>query len=150
MAAGGFGIALGGSTFKWNDTEKRKLLTGKNGLVARDLLVRGERVLQGGRKQVGVHTPDPWGRPKDRRPGTMRDSIKKRLIIERGELACIVGTDDPIAFWHHEGTRPHTITPQKAERLLFFVGNTLVAAQVVHHPGTQPNRFLSDNLRLAR
>ena len=57
-----------------------------------------------------------------------------------------VGSDVRHALWHHEGTRPHPIV---GRRVLRFVKNgKVVFAHKVMHPGTRPNRYLSDNLRI--
>lgn len=42
----------------------------------------------------------------------------------------------------HDGTRPHIIRPKNAQALRFRVGNRIVFARVVHHPGTRPRPFL--------
>lgn len=83
----------------------------------------------------------------------MRDSIVKRLQTQKssGLPLGIVGSSHPIALIHHEGTKAHIILPVKA-RALRFPGPTasgFVFAKVVHHPGTRPNRYLTDNIPLA-
>lgn len=40
------------------------------------------------------------------------------------------------------GTSPHIITPKKAKALHWKQGNADVFAQVVRHPGTEPNPFI--------
>ena len=55
-----------------------------------------------------------------------------------------IGSDVRHALWHHEGTRPHAIV---GRRVLRFVKNgKVVFAHKVAHPGTRPNKYLSDNL----
>jgi hypothetical protein len=53
----------------------------------------------------------------------------------------------------NDGTRPHAIRPRTKKALRFRVGNRVVFARVVHHPGTKGTRFLdkalSDVLRAA-
>ncbi len=47
-------------------------------------------------------------------------------------------------FYGHlvrEGTRPHIIRPKNAKALRFQIGNKIVFAKQVRHPGTQPNRY---------
>lgn len=129
-----------------NPTRVAELLRGPSGPVVRRLIEDGEVVKQGARDRVGVHEPDPWGRPKDRRPGQLRDSIVKRLVERGTEVVMQVGSEDPIALWHHEGTQPHVITPRKAPRLVFWQAGGVRYALIVHHPGTRPNRFLTDAL----
>lgn len=47
----------------------------------------------------------------------------------------------PYALYVHEGTRPHEIRP-KNKKVLANKRTGQVFGKVVHHPGTQPNRFL--------
>lgn len=127
----------------------QRLLESPTGPVTRDLLVRGERVKVRAQQLVGVHEPQA-GERRGRRPGTLRDSIVKRLARNGKGVACIVGSEDPIALWHHEGTVPHRIVPRNARLLRFVSGGRVVYARGVNHPGTQPNRFLTDALPAAR
>lgn len=39
------------------------------------------------------------------------------------------------------GTRPHEIRPVKAGALVFRIGDKLIFAKKVNHPGTKPNRY---------
>lgn len=136
-----------------NPTQLQSLLTGPNGPVVRDLLRRANRVKTEAQKLVGVYVPPPAGPARARRPGTLRDSIVVRLA--RGGpfgVSALVGSDDPIALWHHEGTVPHVIRPRNRRWLVFYwrrVGR-VVFAKRVNHPGTQPNRFLVKALAAAR
>jgi hypothetical protein len=123
-----------------------QILRDPNGPMARQLLIDGEIVRQGARRRVGVYRPRP-GPTRRRRPGTLRDSIIKRLAIE-GTLVVFVGSYDNVALLHHEGTVPHTILPRNAKWLVFYserVGR-VVYVKRVHHPGTRPNRYLTDAL----
>lgn len=125
-----------------------------NGPVIRDLIERGERVKIEAQRLVGVYEPpdDYSASHRERRPGTLRDSIVKRVADVDGQPAVIVGSDDSIALWHHEGTQPHTITPKRASALVFFwpkVGH-VVRLLSVNHPGTKPNRFLTNALNVLR
>lgn len=125
------------------------LLRGRSGAVLRRLLVDGALVKARAREQVGVHQPLPGERRK-RRPGTLRDSIVVR-IVEGGKYATVaVGSEDPIAFLHHEGTPPHVIRARIKPMLVFYwpkVGQ-VVAFKQVNHPGTKPNRYLTDSLKV--
>lgn len=61
----------------------------------------------------------------------------------------LVGTvtaADRKAIMHHNGTRAHLIYPNKAKTLRFSSRGRIVYAKVVRHPGTKPNKFLTDNL----
>lgn len=135
-----------------------RLLTGPDGPVYRRLLEDGEIVKDEARRRVGVHKPDPWGRPTGRRPGQLRDTIVKRMVEEGGAPAVLVGSEDPIALPHHEGTNPHTIRatsrsgfkPGGVPHLVFWVGGQVMAKVSVLHPGTRPNRFLTDAIDALR
>ena len=136
-----------------NPRALQALLTGTNGPVVRDLMRRGNRVKAEAQRLVGVYDIPPGGPVRSRRPGTLRDSIVTRLA--RGGpngVACLVGTDDPIALWHHEGTVAHTIVPVRRRWLWFYwrrIGAEVFAKRV-RHPGTKPNRFLVNALPAAR
>lgn len=87
------------------------------------------------RRQAGVDT------------GALRASINYRVVRDGRGLVAFVGSDNRVAFMHHQGTRPHIIMPNRARTLRFYSHGRIVYAQVVRHPGTQPNRYLTDNLR---
>ncbi len=119
-----------------------EVLRGPNGPVMRRLIQDGEFVKDRARQRVGVHKPVPGERRK-RRPGTLRDSLVKRV---RPDGSVEVGSEDPIALLHHEGTPPHTITGNP--RLVFFwpKAGKVVSFPKVDHPGTSPNHYLTDSL----
>lgn len=130
------------------------LLRGPDGPVARDLMRKGDLVRDEARRRVGVYSPpDAYSAGnRGRKPGQLRDSIVKRLADQGGELQVLVGSDDPIALLHHEGTVPHIIRPRNKPMLVFYwpaVGR-VVAFREVNHPGTQPNRYLTDALSVLR
>lgn len=127
--------------------EVARFLRDKNGPILRELIVLGNRVKTEAQKQVGVHELTP-GERRARRPGTLRDSIVTRIVEDGPNPAVKVGSDDPIAFMHHEGTVPHVIRARRKPMLVFYwrrVG-AVVAFKKVNHPGTQPNRYLTDPL----
>lgn len=106
------------------------------GMVGRHLHKIGNRIVEGAKRQVGVKT------------GDLRKSIKLQHIVFREGAAIKVGSNLHYAHAHHEGTKPHIITPNPPNKVLVFSkGSRIVHAQVVKHPGTQPNRYLSDQLR---
>ncbi len=110
-----------------------------NGPILRDLLVRGERVKNEARRLVGKKT------------GNLQSRIVKR-VVTTGKVPYVtvgvIGVD--YALFHHEGTRPHPIVARRA-RVLAFEGRdgTTVFRRRVNHPGTKPNRFLTNALRVA-
>lgn len=125
-----------------------------DGPVFRRLVDDGELVKNEAKRLVGVHRPRPYeGRARQaRRPGTLRDSIVKRVVVEGGRPAVLVGSEDRIALWHHEGTVPHPIVPVRAPMLVFWSDRAgkVVRAMHVNHPGTKPNRYLTNALAVLR
>jgi len=84
--------------------------------------------------QVGVDT------------GRLRDSISGSVKSGRSVVGRVVASDWK-AMMHHEGTSPHKITPKKSKALAFQSRGKIVVTKLVNHPGTKPNRFLTDSLR---
>lgn len=123
-----------------------RLLHSPTGPVVRMLYERGELVTVAARRQIRLGHVAGGGRPN------LRDTIVKRpLPPNHMGPGMRVGSESPIALLHHEGTRPHTIVPRVARVLRFTPkgGSGFVFAMRVQHPGTQPNRYLTDNLHLA-
>jgi hypothetical protein len=136
-----------GNTVVLNPAALTELLHSPAGPVVRMLYERGERVKIAARAQIRVgHVHGGSGRPN------LRDTIVKRpLPPDHIGPGMRVGSESPIALLHHEGTRPHTIVPRVKQMLRFTPqgGSGFVFARRVEHPGTQPNRYLTDNLHLA-
>lgn len=132
-----------------------ELMRSPQGPVVRMLMEDGEKVKREAQRLVGVYDPpDAYSAAnRKRRPGTLRDSIVKRLVADPVTgVAVLVGSEDPIALWHHEGTHPHVIAARRKPMLVFFwrkVGR-VVSFRQVNHPGTRPNRFLLNALRVIR
>ena len=103
------------------------------GPFGRDMARRGRNVLSGAKKQVGVDTGDLRA--------SLTSSVKygSPIIVRVGSL-------NKIALMHHEGTKPHEITPKRAKVLRFNQNGVVRYAVRVWHPGTKPNRYLTDNL----
>ena len=149
--------ALGGSfegMFIVNPRQMKILLESEQGPVYRDLMKRGRRVQKEAKERVGVYKPhpnDPLAGYRKRRPGTLRDSIVvRRLRTEGGsDLVVAVGSEDKIAMIHHEGTIPHQIRARRVPNLVFYspAFGRVIRKPSVQHPGTKPNRFLTDSLR---
>lgn len=124
---------------------------GPNGPVFRALSQAGDVVKRRAQARVGVWKPvpgDPFAarRAARRAGGTLRDSIVKRVTIRDGVPVFIVGSEDPIALIHHEGTPPHPIVARRRPRLVFFANGHVQRRLSVRHPGTRPNRYLTDSL----
>lgn len=138
-----------------NPVALQRLLKGDDGPVVRDMMKAGQLVKAEAQRLVGVYDPpDAYSAAhRARRPGTLRDSIVTRLVKGgRFGVTVLVGSEDPIALIHHEGTRPHTITARRRPFLVFYwpkIG-AVVRTRSVNHPGTQPNRYLVNALRVLR
>ncbi len=127
------------------------VLRGPDGPVMRRLIQDAELVKDEARRLVRVHKPVPQER-RTRRPGTLRDSIVKRV---RGPGHIQVGTDDPIAMIEHEGTEGHDIRPRLAPRLVFWSGKHgrviyMQPGKKVVHPGTTGSKYLTRAMEVLR
>lgn len=124
---------------KINNAALQKLLSSEQGPVMRDIAIRATRVQGGAQHQVGVDT------------AKLKTSIVKRFVTDSKGPGIWIGSEQPHALLHHEGTRPHVIVPRKGSVLVFVSkqGQTVFARRV-NHPGTKPNRYLVDSLPLAR
>lgn len=106
-----------------------------DGEVGRYLTVVGAKLKYLAKYQAGVDT------------GALRSSMSYRVTTGSHGLLVTVGSDNRVALMHHKGTRPHVILPRRSQTLRFYSHGRIVYAQIVHHPGTKPNRYLTDNLR---
>jgi hypothetical protein len=130
-------ISFTATNITWNNAGLDYLLKNPLGPVGRSLSKRGLRVANAAKRQVGVDT------------GALRRSIStshKRDV--RGQFVK-VGSPLNYALMHHQGTKPHIITPNRSQYLVFNKGSRVIYATSVRHPGTKPNRYLTDNLYLA-
>lgn len=117
-------------------TELDFVLNNPSGDVGRYLARKGRTINIAAKAQVGVRT------------GALRASIHMRHLRDsRGQFVRI-GSALNYAYLHHEGSKPHVITPNRAQVLRFTTRGRVVYAHAVMHPGTKPNRYLTDNLRL--
>lgn len=112
------------------------LLDNPNGPVGRMLKRRGGYVLRGAKRQVGVNT------------GNLRRSIHMRHFRDSRGQYVKIGSDENYALAHHQGTRPHIIRPNRAQVLKFETRGQTFFRNIVRHPGTKANKYLTDNLRL--
>jgi hypothetical protein len=109
-----------------------------SGKVGRYLALRGNLIVRAAKAQVGVRT------------GALRASIHMRHARDiRGQYIRI-GSAMNYALLHHEGSKPHMIKPDRAQVLRFTNRGTVMYAHAVMHPGTKPNRYLTDNLGLIK
>lgn len=112
------------------------VLRGEGGLVHKDITRRTRRANTFAKAQVG----------KDTR--ALVRSISYRVATgSRGGVTGTVTANNKIAIMHHNGTRPHTIVATPNKTMRFKSRGRIVYAKIVRHPGTKPNRFLTDSLR---
>lgn len=111
------------------------VLRGVGGPVWNDIQKRTRRATTFAKAQVG----------KDTR--ALYRSISSRVSVgSRGGVTGVVTANNKKAIMHHNGTRPHIIMANKSSTLRFKSRGKIVYAKVVRHPGTKPNRFLTDSL----
>lgn len=121
--------------FVMNEAGYKELTKSPNGEVGRYLTVVAAKLKYLAKYQAG------------RKTGALMNSINYRLTRDSRGLVAVVGSDNRVALMHHQGTRPHIIVPRRAQTLRFYSHGRIVYSKLVHHPGTKPNRYLTDNLR---
>lgn len=121
--------------FVLSEAGYKELTQSPNGEVGRYLTVVGAKLKYLAKYQAG------------RKTGALMNSINYRLTRDSRGLVAVVGSDNRVALMHHQGTRPHIIVPRRAQTLRFYSHGRIVYSKLVHHPGTKPNRYLTDNLR---
>lgn len=106
-----------------------------SGMVGRHMHKIGVKIVAGARRQVGVKT------------GALRGSIYMHHRGSANGQTLKIGSGLNYAYLHHQGTRPHIITPNKpGGNLIFSKGSRIIKTKIVQHPGTKPNRYLSSQL----
>jgi hypothetical protein len=106
------------------------------GMVGRSMSVLGSKMVVKAKAQVGKKT------------GALARSIGMSVSRAAYGVKLTVYARDKKAFMHHEGTRPRVILPKNPGGVLIFSkGTRVIKTERVMHPGTRPNRFLSDQLR---
>lgn len=122
----------------FREAEYKFVFESPSGPVGRYLAKRGAVVMVAAKAQVGVRT------------GALRASIHMRHSRDvRGQYVQI-GSPLNYALLHHEGTKPHLIKAKRATVLRYVKRGRVMYAHAVMHPGTKPNRYLKDNLRLVK
>lgn len=114
------------------------VLNNPAGDVGLYLKKRGRLIVAAAKRQVGVDT------------GQLRNSISFTHMRDARSQYLWIGSNEPHALMHHEGTKPHVILPREAPVLRFSSGSRIVYTRHVNHPGTRPNRYLSDQLYLVK
>lgn len=115
-----------------------KIVNDPQGPVVLRLKRVGKTIVAAAKAQVGVDS------------GELQRSIHYNLQRYGGLPEVWIGSYNSIAYLHHEGTRPHAISARNAQFLRYSSRGRIVYARTVWHPGTKPNRFLTDNIYLAR
>lgn len=95
----------------------------------------GGQATRAAKRQVGVKT------------GALKRSISMRHYATGYGQAVRIEAKKKYAYMHHEGTRPHIITPNRSKALRFTSGRRVIYSHAVSHPGTRPNRYLSNQLK---
>ncbi len=120
------------------DADVRRIVNDQQGSLMQRFRRNGRSMVTAARAQVGKDT------------GELARSIHYNIQRWGGIPELWVGTYNSIAYIHHEGTRPHAIRARQGAFLRYSSKGRIAYAHTVMHPGTKPNRFLSDNLYLAR
>jgi hypothetical protein len=123
----------------FNKPAMDEMLKSPSGMVGRYLAERARRIVIAAKMQAGMKT------------GRLKNSIHMRHM--RGGPAgqyLMVGSNLHYALLHHEGTKPHLIVPNRSTVLRFSSGGRVIYTHAVRHPGTRPNRYLTDNLYLIK
>lgn len=115
-----------------NYPKLQEYLNGPSGDLWKWLDKRGDKVVHAAKRQVGVKT------------GRLRASIQMRHTTNMRGQEIWIGSEVKYGYLHHQGTRAHVIAPKHGGVLVLKSGAMVRGS--VHHPGTKPNRFLSDNL----
>lgn len=124
--------------FIWNASEVNYTFKSEAGPVGRHMHKIGRRIVIAAKVQAGKSS------------GELAASIHYNVYMSRGVATLEVLASAPHAYVHHEGTKPHLITPNTMKVLRYKRGGTMAFSKAVMHPGTAPNRFLADNLRFVR
>jgi hypothetical protein len=128
-------------TLNWYEAPVDLFLKQPAGTVGRHLRRRAVIFTAAARAQAGVDT------------GALRAStgLKTHERASYGQKM-VLGSSVRHSLVHHEGSRPHMITGKSVggrRRVLRFTSKgAVVFTHRVMHPGTRPNRYLSDNLKI--
>lgn len=118
----------------FNEAEMNRMLRTPEGMVGQWMDQKGRNLVDLAKRQVGVDT------------GALRNSITHQTTGQSYGVRVLVSANNEIAMIHHNGTRAHRIEPNRQQMMRFNIGGKIVYARQIWHPGTRPNRFLTDNL----
>jgi hypothetical protein len=84
--------------------------------------------------------------------GHLENAIKTKVLPSSGieGVVYISGRIAPYGAMVHDGTKPHTIKAKNKKTLHFVTHGAERFPRLVHHPGTKPDRFLTDAFRRQR
>lgn len=112
--------------FELNDTR------GMTGVYMAKL---GRKIVVDAKSQAGFKT------------GRLKNSIKMQHTRDTKGQQLRIGSNLPYALAHHEGTKPHLIIPKAPNKVLTFrKGAAIIRTDLVRHPGTRANHYLTDQL----
>ena len=127
---------------EWNEANLRYMTQSWQGPTGKYISTRAERLAMFARADAGL------------RSGALKASINTHRGHYGSELEARVGAnvrtgrgDRGYAYWHHEGTLPHTIKAKHARALHFFMGGQEMYRASVHHPGFKGNPYLTQHLK---
>lgn len=118
------------------EPEFTNMINGDDGLVGRYMKRKARAIVSAAKAQAGYKT------------GALKKSIHFRHTTHAYGHKLWIGSRLSYAYMHHEGTKPHLILPKKSEVLRFTKGSRVIYSRGVNHPGTKPNRYLSNQLAL--
>jgi hypothetical protein len=121
----------------FREPQMTNMLDNPSGDVGKYMANRGRLLVGMAKRQVGVKT------------GALRASINMTHSRTGRGQQIRIGSSLPYARLHHEGSPPHLIRPKNARMLRFYSRGQIVFTHMVRHPGTRPNRYLTDNMRRA-
>ncbi len=73
----------------------------------------------------------------------LRKSITWGAQLGSTSAHAVVRASAPYAGFVENGTKPHDITPRRAQVLRFQQNGAIRFARIVHHPGTAPRPFMA-------
>jgi hypothetical protein len=126
------------TVYKLNDRNIAYLLKSPSGHVGRYLTKKAIIVTAKAKSQAGIKT------------GALKRSISWNYGVNAAGPYVRIGSPLSYAYLHHEGTAPHIIRPRQRRYLKFTSKGSIVFSRRVRHPGTRPNRYLTDNLKWFR
>ena len=116
---------------------------GWNGVVGTWLDRKLHELEVGAKASVGVETGELQQKIEVKKHPKIRENLSGSVGANPDEDL------EGYAAMHHNGTKPHIITPKNPNGLLKFRSKgKLVYAKKVHHPGTKPNNYLTRWLRI--